>query len=119
MSPLNKYDPRTGPGLTSSLKSPIHMGVRAWLTSTVSEACRETSATLTRSMSRARQPATAPNHVRFPSSSCTVWLLKRRTSVGTAGSSGLSGGREREREREGRETKIQNNYLVVSHLTAS
>ena len=107
-SPLNNHDRRTR--LTSSLKSPIHMGVRARLTSTVSQDCRETSPTLTRTMALDRQRAAASDHVMFPTSSCTVWLLKWRSSVGAWGSSGLSGGRGREREgeRECSETKIRN-----------
>jgi len=85
---------------TSSLKSPIHMGVRARLTSTVSEACSWMWATLSRSMSWALQPARASNQDMFPSSTCTVWLESWSGSDGVWGLSGWSGERERESEME-------------------
>lgn len=77
--------------LTSSLKRPIHMGLRALLTYTVRVACRKVSATLARSMLFFLHCSKASNQVRFLSSSRMVWLLTVKLSFGTWGSTGLSG----------------------------
>lgn len=63
------------PSLTSSLKSPIHMGVFARLTFTVRTDWMKVSATLANSMSRLMHCSKASNQVRFWWSSRNVWLL--------------------------------------------
>lgn len=76
--------------LTSSLKSPIHMGVFARLTFTVRTDCMKVSATLASSMPRLRHCSMASNQVRFWRNSRNVWSLTVKGSGEMYGSSTLS-----------------------------